>query len=52
MTLGWTGLKMLSMALLMKANEMKAKEMREKLQRMHDFKYEKTKAEILLLNNG
>jgi len=33
-------------------SKMKAKEMREKLQSIHDFKYEKTKTETLLLNNG
>ena len=33
-------------------SKMKAEDMREKLQSMHDFKYEKTKVETLLLNNG
>ena len=33
-------------------SKMRAENMREKLQSMHDFKYEKTKVETLLLNNG
>ena len=33
-------------------NKMKAEDMREKFQSMHVFKYEKTKVETLLFNNG
>ena len=33
-------------------SKMKTEDMREKLQSLHDFKYEKTKVETLLLNKG
>ena len=33
-------------------SKMKAEDTREKLQTMYNFKYEKTKLETLLLNNG